>query len=250
MRIGLHCHDCIMEGLADNEPDQFSPFSDSGLYEFDCKNGHHVVAVVQQTRFEVLAEVGVQAIVDGYYREAITSFNASFERFMQFYVEAVFVERQERGDLIANTWKLADKQSERQLGMFLATYLFEMGEIPPTLPQQSRHDAGSVEFRNSVVHRGQIPTENEAIEFAQKIINLVQPVLNIMASRYSEAISAIVNIHQAQARAKVGNRQKVSFIYYPMVYRVIGDAPPGGLLDQEPMNVKAEVSRRKERRLG
>ncbi len=40
-------------------------------------------------RFEVLTETAMQAIVDGYYREAVASFAASLERIFQFYVEVV-----------------------------------------------------------------------------------------------------------------------------------------------------------------
>lgn len=247
MRIGLYCNDCIMGGQRDFDPDRYAPFSDNGLYQFTCRNGHEVVAVVQQMRFEILAEVAVQAIVDGYYREAVTSFNASLERFMQFYVEAVFVQRQERGDLIGTTWKLVERQSERQFGMFLATYLHEMSVIPPVLPQQCSSSSGSVQFRNDVVHKGLLPTEKQAVEFGQAVVNLVQPILNIMATRYAEAISAIISIHQAQAMSAAERQHKISSLCYPMVYKRVGDDPDGQRIAPVAMNIIAEISRRREK---
>jgi hypothetical protein len=37
-------------------------------------------------KFEVLFDLAANAIVDGYYREAIASFAASLERFFEFFV--------------------------------------------------------------------------------------------------------------------------------------------------------------------
>jgi hypothetical protein len=39
----------------------------------------------------VLFDIGANAVVDGYYREAITSFSASLERFYEYFLGALLL---------------------------------------------------------------------------------------------------------------------------------------------------------------
>jgi hypothetical protein len=41
------------------------PLSDTGVYRSTCPVGHATVTILQQMRFEVLAEAALQAILDG-----------------------------------------------------------------------------------------------------------------------------------------------------------------------------------------
>lgn len=61
---------------------------DENHYALTCPKGHRNVVVLQQQKFEVLFEIGAHAIEDGYYREAVSSFTASLERFYEFFVRA------------------------------------------------------------------------------------------------------------------------------------------------------------------
>ena len=90
--------------------------SDDLICRFTCDNGHEVMVPLQDVRFEVLAQTGANAIVDGYYREAVASFTASLERFFEFYLSVVANERDVAKDRWTNAWKLVSNQSERQLG--------------------------------------------------------------------------------------------------------------------------------------
>ncbi|VVT24304.1 conserved hypothetical protein [Sphingomonas aurantiaca] len=220
MRIGLHCMKCNILGPPYNEAGpKYMPLNDSGVYEYTCVNGHDVLTVLQQMRFEVLGEVGIQAIADGYYRDGVASFSASLERFMQFYVEVVFLHRYKDQETLAKIWKIVENQSERQLGMFIATYLYETGEMPPILPQMSRDNAGSVNFRNGVIHKGLIPTERQAVEFAQAVFNLVKPLLDNVRSQYMYAAKKAVVIHTGRTIAAAVDKSRfTSFAYQPMIY--------------------------------
>ncbi|MCK4830988.1 hypothetical protein KA005_85550, partial [bacterium] len=105
-------------------------FRDDGRYEICCSRGHKSVTVLQQQKFEVLFDIGANAIIDGYYREAISSFTSSLERFYEFCIKVFCEKRKISEDVYTNTWKQMSNQSERQLGAFLFLWANEFGETP------------------------------------------------------------------------------------------------------------------------
>jgi hypothetical protein len=92
MILRLFCPKCAhaaSKSLVDYaEIDVLSPMSrlsDTGKYEVVCDCGHRSAVVLQNLKFELLFEMGINAIVDGYPREAVSSFSAALERFYEFY---------------------------------------------------------------------------------------------------------------------------------------------------------------------
>jgi hypothetical protein len=59
-----------------------------------CPRGHSERWAIANPHFEVLFDMGALAILDGYYREAISAFAASVERFQEFYIRAVCLFRE------------------------------------------------------------------------------------------------------------------------------------------------------------
>jgi hypothetical protein len=166
---------------------------DDGRYEFTCEKGHTTVVVLQQMKFEVLFEYGLNAIVDGYYREAVTSFASSMERFFEFGIKTILTAKQKK-EAISTAWKHVAKQSERQLGGYIFLYLSEIGEASALL------NTNQTGFRNSVIHGGYIPSREEAINFGQAIIDVIQPSLKELKTRYPKVIEAVIFQHLADQR--------------------------------------------------
>ena len=171
MRLSINCNECANDREGEFLADcWFVPLSETGLYRSTCPVGHLTVMILQQMHFEVLADTALQALLDGYTREAVSSIAASLERFHEFYCHAVLLTRGVDGAQVIKGWKTVNSQSERQFGMFAGLYLVEEKTPAPLLPQQQSTGA-SVAFRNRVVHQGYIPTECEAISFGQAIID-------------------------------------------------------------------------------
>lgn len=218
MKIELHCAVC-----ASNEDDAWynaaaeMPFNNEGVYRFTCPKGHANAVILRHLRFEVLAEVALQAIVDGYHREAVTSFNASLERFYQFYIEAIVYDSTAPGEF-NKTWSLVSKSSERQFGMFCGLYWQENKALPPVLPQQDNASAGSVSFRNKVVHEGLIPTEKQAVEFGQAVVGLVRPILLSLYESHATAITGLHRRDRYKAETFIDQTDILSTMAMPMVY--------------------------------
>lgn len=189
------------------------PFNESGAYSFRCAQGHVHEIVLAQMRFEVLAETAMQALVDGYYRDAVASFMASLERVYQFYCEVVFLSKGDNLSSFEGTWKLVSSQSERQLGMFIALYHIENEAPPPLLASKY------VTFRNRVIHQGVVPSEKEAIDFAQAVVDLVQPFLNNMMPRYTKEIERVASLHASKASSTGRDNLNRPIVFFEFILK-------------------------------
>lgn len=184
-------------------------------------------------RFEVLAEVAVQAILDGYNREAVSSFAASLERFFEFFAQTAYLTRHENLESFKRTWKIVQKQSERQLGLFLGIYIQETGETPPILSDEN------YAFRNKVIHQGYIPNEAESVAFGQAVINIVHATTKVILEKYPEALKNIALAHSRTAANLAGADDLVGYMSHSMVYRLDHERQP------EPMSLADELAQRR-----
>jgi len=160
-----------------------------------CPKGHKSVTILQQQKFEVLFDIGAYAIVDGYYREAVSSFTSSLERFYEFFVKAVLFAKGIEENTFAQTWKVVASASERQLGAFVFLYLIEFLKPPILLARRK------VEFRNNVIHRGTIPTRQEALDYGQAVLDVVRPILRQVKEKYQTGVKKIVSQHLKECRS-------------------------------------------------
>jgi len=184
MRLPLLCSECANEGARADDSTVFVPINDTSIYAITCHRGHATTVVVVESRYEQLFEIGLSAIIDEYYREAVVSFASSLERFYEF---AFYVLARHAGmgkDLAAATWKPVARQSERQLGAFLGVWV-SAERTPPVLL-----DEKVVAFRNEVVHKGKIPSRHEALQFGDRVLGVIRAALGRLRETYSEAYVA------------------------------------------------------------
>jgi hypothetical protein len=195
-------------------------FRDDGRYEVTCPKGHESATILQQQKFEVLFDIGAYAIVDNYYREAVNSFTSSLERFYEFFVKAVLLDKGIGEDAFLQSWKLIASQSERQLGAFVFIYLTEFKSAPTLLT------AANVQFRNEVIHKGKIPTREEALEYGQAVLNVVRPTLKQVKECYPNGVQKTVSQHLQQCREAEYTNRRVSTICMETILS-LSNATPG-----------------------
>jgi hypothetical protein len=174
-------------------------FHDEGPYEVQCSKGHRSFVLLQEQRFEILFSIGTYAIVDGYYREAVSSFTASLERFYEYFIRAALIESGIATDLVDKAWRDVAAQSERQLGAFVFLCLRDTGEVPPILTPNE------VKFRNQVIHRGKIPSRREAIDYGQRILTLLRKLRDLVKTHFPNAEQKLMVMHLSAARQQAGN---------------------------------------------
>jgi len=153
-------------------------------YQIRCDAGHVSAVFLDNLKFELLFEIGLHALVDGYPREAVSSFAASLERFYEFYWHVAVMKFSTPEAEHAQAWKTVAKQSERQLGMFIASHVLLMKKSPVVL------NSKEVKFRNDVVHGGYIPATGQAIEFGDKIMSLIRESLRDLRQEAPEALTS------------------------------------------------------------
>lgn len=105
--------------------------ADDGKYEVCCVAGHVSTVTVDNLKFELLFEMGLNALVDGYPREAVSSFASALERFYEFYWQVVAMFHSIPEQQMDIAWKVIAKQSERQLGMFVSAALLLTKQCRP-----------------------------------------------------------------------------------------------------------------------
>ncbi|QIX60855.1 hypothetical protein HER32_06565 [Hymenobacter sp. BT18] len=153
---------------------------ESALYEFTCSSGHESKIYITNPKYDILFEAGLQAISEGYYREAVFNFSASLERFYEYYMVALMLYsgNNYKDEDFQEIWKRLEKQSERQLGAFWMLYYGIFGKLPLFFDNKYLKEHGlrlyvkdndPIYFRNIVTHQGHFPTYNQAVAYGEAI---------------------------------------------------------------------------------
>lgn len=165
-------------------------FRDDGCYRFECKNGHKTKVILQNQKFEILFNIGAHAILDGYYREAVSSFSSSLERFYEFALRTLLEKSSGSDKLFQEVWKKLSSQSERQLGAYIVLWASNFNKRPPLLSNSE------VSFRNSVIHKGKIPTKEEAINYGDSVLKVIVPQMVVLRNAFPIEVENITFYHQ------------------------------------------------------
>ncbi len=204
MKIPIVCGKCLAENGKPSDALALIEFRDDGRYEFTCDNGHRTTTILQQQKFEILFDVGAHAILDGYYREAVSSFTSSLELFYVFFVRVVLLNKGTDLPSLETAWKHISRQSERQLGAFVITYLSEFGRSPSVLNNDK------VRFRNDVIHRGKIPSRQQAMEYGQAVLDVMRPQLIQLRDKCPEGVKEATFHHLRSCRTEEDQSRQLS----------------------------------------
>jgi hypothetical protein len=176
MRILAFCSACIREAMESGPqagtsaaqvwasiPKNYVDIEGEFAFRIDCPRDHKEAFYLDVPHHELLFDAGVMSLERGAYREAVFSFAASRERFVERYLRVIAHARGRDFEAIENCWKALDASSERQVGAF-----FWMGFVENGLPPEDVKKAEDwASFRNRVVHRGVFPSRQQTIEYGQ-----------------------------------------------------------------------------------
>lgn len=194
MRLIIPCMKCFQEFGMPTDEFALVEFRDDGKYKLKCSNGHEATTILQQQKFEVLFDIGAHAILDGYYRESVSSFAASLERFYEFSIRTFLSKASGSDQLFKTCWKSVSSQSERQLGAFIFLWASNFNALPALL------NSSKVSFRNDVVHKGKIPTKEEAIAFGDAVLNVLRPNMLALNEHLPDSVQQVVFYHLLDAQ--------------------------------------------------
>jgi hypothetical protein len=146
------------------------------VYDITCPKGHTFQANVLYHEFQKLFEVAIDALADGYHREAIGTFAASHERFIELFIGIVGTVNQIPSQQRDEMWGSLSRMSERQLGAFIALFVQTFKTQPPLLVRKL------VELRNDVVHKGYFPTEEESLRYGAAVLASIRHIIGRLQS--------------------------------------------------------------------
>lgn len=239
MNIRLFCPACAKEAIQRGAPtivDTVMPVTevrDDGLYEITCGAGHTTRVALENAKFEVLFELALNGLLDGYPREAVSSFTSSLERFYEFFWRVTCTHSGISVEEAIEAWKVVSNQSERQLGMFITAHLFLTKRAPKLLTN------AEVEFRNRVIHKGFVPSRGAAAKYGDSVMQLINSALSELRALAPEALkktydAMIPSLAERTPDEIIGhiNRLTPVDVRHPVIGAL--DTRRGGVLDQFP----------------
>ena len=121
------------------------------------------------------------------------TFSAALERFYECCLQVLSTQRNMSEAVYEQMFKPMARQSERQLGAFMALHAVELGIAYS--PNQR-----IVEFRNNVIHKGQIPTPEKAYDFCGKVYAEIFNLYETFSKKFAAAIRD-VTAHDLKVRS-------------------------------------------------
>lgn len=196
MKMLTMCFDCFKENGYPSLEFNTQDITDDGMYKVECSKGHITYQMMQNEKFEILFDLGADALNKGYKYEAIACFKASLERFYEYFIKVILTKNKVSTEDIEKTWSYVSSHSERQLGAFYFLYLQEFKEVPV------KESGSKVELRNNVIHKGYIPTYKKVFDYGEYILNYIRSILEKMDNNYEEYQFKMNSYRQIELRKK------------------------------------------------
>jgi len=214
MMLRIPCMQCFQEQGHPSDELMSVELRDDGLLRVSCPEGHNTITAIQEQKYEILFDLAVMALLDGYPREGATGMAASLERFYEFVIKTLCAKRRGDDSTFSSTWKLVSNQSERQFGAFVFCYMLESGTVPPTIDNVKHHPVEGQdwknrtwkEFRNDVVHKGYMPSSSEALAYGELVFNHIQELTLWLSENCTDAFKKTSVAHLGVAHVIAGGK--------------------------------------------
>lgn len=185
MEIFATCIECMQtKGRPLFKPFQ-AKFFDDRIALVQCEYGHDMAIVLRAQKFELLLESGANALIASFTLEASASYSAALERFFEFAIKVFLTHLKMEDALYDAMFKTMSRQSERQMGAFLALHSLIFCEA-------YKPNTKVIEFRNAVIHKGTIPNIEEAKEFCELVYAEIHKISSLLKSHCSDAIHTVL----------------------------------------------------------
>ncbi|MFT3910284.1 MAG: hypothetical protein QM737_12715 [Ferruginibacter sp.] len=196
INIYAACMECEKIKYGDHFPDGVVPetkhrrveIQDDLTLRFECEKNHKAIIQLEQEKFEVLFEFATMALIDGYTKEAVSTYSSALERFIEFYILTIFMVKKKTKHDFDRLWKTMVKQSERQLGTYLTLVTLE--------GHTNLWDSERSGFRNLVIHQGLIPTYNKAIDYGNYVLKFIRNGLEELRKTDQYALKTAVWVNR------------------------------------------------------
>lgn len=202
MKLNFPCDYCHLE--YNKEIRTEIDLNDDGVYEITCSNGHEKTYFVENDKYQVLFDLGLLAIENSFYREAVSSLAASLERFYEYCIKVMLVSKGTNMSDINKTWKTISNMSERQVGAFNMLFLSTFNEVPVVFNNKM------IKFRNDVIHKGYIPTKEKVLKYADEVHTFIISHLLKLKESHQPSMDKYVLARKSDLVQKYSNSSMVT----------------------------------------
>jgi hypothetical protein len=108
--------------------------------------------------------------------------------FQEFVVRVMFVKDIVSEEQFDKAWMKIGR-SEPQYGVYVGVYTIDRGVPPPTMSDSMKT------FRNDVIHKGKIPSEDEAVRYGEVVFNVIEPILSDLKTKERSCIGEVLQRH-------------------------------------------------------
>jgi len=188
MNILSPCAVCITEDHKQGKSNQkpsivFFPgrLTDDGYILVECNKDHKSAIIYDERKHDILFQSACYTFLNGYEREAVSSFAASLERLYEFFIRVIARKEAIESNTFDKTWKLLSKHSERQFGSFVMFYAMATKESYSIKNKL-------IEFRNKVIHQGYIPKTQETWDFGESVFNIKKEIMQLLNAKFANFV--------------------------------------------------------------
>lgn len=189
-------------------------FNDENIHEFICPKGHKTYTKLQEQKFQILFDLASMALNDGYTKEAVSTYSGALERFIEYYILVKSIHNSVSLEDFTKVWKQMANQSERQLGAY---FILRLQEGKPTNWEEKRSS-----FRNRVIHKGYIPSSEEAIEYGQYVLSFIRTILKELYITSKVSLDKATIIHLNKNGEKLPQYIRLSNASIPTIISLEG----------------------------
>lgn len=183
MKVPVYCSTCNKIGEEREALFFEAEYNDLCIYSYECPLGLKTNFSIG-IKFQTLFHIAISALKDGYYREAVASATSSLERFHELIIKVFLKKSEVDYDSFKITWKKVENLSERQIGAFYFLYLEHIKEAPQEFKGTS--------FRNKVVHKGKIPTKDEAEKYVKEVYEYIMNIKMKIKDKFKKTIEEVI----------------------------------------------------------
>lgn len=224
--ISSFCWECFSETDQSNEAyeklknelnsdvDFEVELDNENIHEFVCPKGHRTFTQLREQKFQILFDLASMALNDGYTKEAVSSYSSALERFIEYYILVTSLRNSVTLDDFTINWKQMASQSERQLGAY---FILRLQEGKPT-----NWDDKKTHFRNKIIHKGYIPSSDQAIEYGQYVLSFIRGSLKELNESSKEFFDKATFIHLSKNGDKFPDNIRISNGSIPTIISLTG----------------------------
>jgi len=143
------------------------------------------------------------------------------ERFYEFALRVMCMARGMSTKMFADIFRSMVNQSERQLGAFMLLYAIEFDE-------QHEPEQKWTTFRNSVIHKGKIPTLEETEGYASYVYSTILRLYLKIHAKHADHVQNVImqSIQEKHAKIQNNNNMMSATNIGPIFFNIASDIEP------------------------